>query len=354
VIDATKLIVWFGERDRVRHTTSAEAIARASMRAGIQTAVLLRGSQGFGSRGAVLSDQMLTLSEDLPLVWTAVGTPDRIGDLADEIANLVPQGLITQERCVIVDDRNLPAGEGSDQIKLTATVGRGQRSAGRLAYMRVVEHLKASGVDGAYVVVGVDGITHGIRHKARLVGTNAAVPAQIVAIGNRRSTARSVHELYAHGAPSLVTVERVTVLKRDGAMLMPAPQPSDRPSHTDAAMRKITLVTREDAVVDDVALYLAAIRAAQRAGLGGGTAINGAWGYAGTASPHGDAMLRLRRSIPVICVFIDTPEAIARLWPELDRLTAHGGLVTAEWVPAARAHGPGGLRGIGFDGDQTA
>jgi hypothetical protein len=44
-------------------------------------------------------------------------------------------------------------------------------------------------------------------------------------------------------------------------------------------------------------------------------------------------------------VIIDTPDAIARLWPVLDGLTGHGGLVTSELVPAFRTHGPVGTHG---------
>lgn len=345
MVAALKLGVYFGERDRAGSHTSAEAIARASTAAGIRTGILLRAIEGFGSRGAIQTDRMLTLSEDLPLLWSAIDLPERIAALAETVTELIPQGLVTLERCGIVDTPAIPDAGGADELKLTITVGRGQRSGGQLAYLRLVDHLQDCGVDGAYVMLGVDGILHGVRSRARLVGTNTYVPAHVVAIGNRRDIARAVPGLGAHGSPALVTVEQIRVLKRDGHMLAPLAHPSATDADGHPMWQMLTLITREDAVVDGQALYVAAMRALRAAGARGGTVLSGVWGYSGTAAPHGDSMRRLRRSVPVACVIIDTPDAIARLWPVLDGLTGHGGLVTSELVPAFRTHGPVGTHG---------
>jgi len=345
VVDALKLSVWFGERDRAGRHTSADAIARASTAAGIRTAVLLRAVEGFGSRGAIQTDRMLTLSEDLPLVWTAIDTPDRIAALAETVTELIPQGLVTLERCGIVDAPAIPEIGGAEELKLTITLGRGQRSGGRLGYVRLVDHLQHCGVDGAYVMLGVDGILHGVRDRARLIGTNTYVPAQVVAIGARRDVARAVPGLRAHATPALVTVEQIAVLKRDGQALSPIAHPPATDAEGHPVWQMLTLITREDAVADGQALYVTAMRELRAAGARGGTVLAGVWGYSGTGAPHGDSMRRLRRTVPVVCVVIDTPEAIARLWPVLDRLTASGGLVTSEVVPAFRTHGPVGTHG---------
>jgi PII-like signaling protein len=345
VVDALKLSVYFGERDRAGSQTSAAAIARASTAAGIRTAVLLRAVEGFGSRGAVQTDRMLTLSEDLPLVWMATDTPARIMALAETVSALIPQGLVTLERCGIVDAPAIPDTGADDELKLTITLGRGQRSGGRLAYVRLVDHLQDCGVDGAYVMLGVDGILHGVRERARLIGTNTYVPAQVVAIGARRDIARAIPGLRARGAPALTTIEQIAVLKRDGRALAAISHPPAVDAEGHPIWQMLSLITREDAVADGQALYVTAMRALRAAGARGGTVLAGAWGYSGGTAPHGDSVRRLRRSIPVACVVIDTPEAIARLWPVLDRLTRHGGLVTSEVVPAFRTHGPVGTHG---------
>ena len=345
MVDALKLSVYFGERDRAGSQSSAAAIALASTAAGIRTAALLRAVEGFGSRGAVQTDRMLTLSEDLPLVRTAIDTPDRITALAETVSALIPQGLVTLERCGIVDTAVIPDADPTEELKLTLTLGRGQRSGGRLAYVRLVDHLQDCGVDGAYVVLGVDGILHGVRERARLIGTNTYVPAQVVAIGSRRDLARAIGGLRPRGAPALATIERISVLKRDGRALVEVPHPPPADAEGHPVWQMLTLITREDAVADGQALHVTAMRELRAAGARGGTVLAGVWGYSGATAPHGDSMRRLRRSIPVACVVIDTPAAIAGLWPVLDRLTRHGGLVTSEVVPAFRTHGPVGSHG---------
>lgn len=344
-MSALKLTIYFGERDRAGTLTSAEAIARASAQAGVRTAILLRAVEGFGSRGEIQSERMLTLSEDLPLVWSAVDSTEVISALADRVAELIPQGLVTLERLDICEGTRLPPGPGTEPVKLTVTVGRGQRTGGTLAYLRIVDHLRGAGVDGAYVMVGVDGITHGVRHRARLVGTNASVPAQIVAIGSRAEIARALDGLRAIGAPALVTTERIRIVKRDGTALADIGHLPQRDPDGRAVWQLVSLITREDAVAGGEALYVAMMRELRTHGARGATALAGVWGYSGTGPAHGDSLRRLRRSIPVVCVCIDTPEAIARLWPLIDRVTQTGGLVTSEIVPAFRTHGPHGTHG---------
>jgi PII-like signaling protein len=344
-VNGLKLSVYFGERDRAGHRTSAEAIARATLAAGVRNGVMLRAIEGFGSRGAVQTERMLTLSEDLPLVWTAVDAPEAITALADTVGALIPQGLVTLERCGIVGDAQIPNVDHTDPVKLTITVGRGRRKGGGLSYLRIVDHLRASGLDGAYVVLGVDGITHGVRHRARLIGTNASVPAQVVAIGERERVALALADLSAHGAPSLVTTERIRVVKRDGTQLASIDHtpPTDLDGHR--VWQMLTLITREDALIGGEALYVALMRELRAKGARGATVFAGVWGYSGTGTPHGDSMRRLRRSIPVVCACIDTPEAISRLWPVIDHVTRTGGLITSEIVPAFRTHGPVGSHG---------
>jgi PII-like signaling protein len=73
--------------------------------------------------------------------------------------------------------------------------------------------------------------------------------------------------------------------------------------------------------------------------------LRGTWGYHGDHAPHGDRMWQLRRRVPVVCVAVDEPERVRRLFAVVDELTDETGLVTCETVPATRASGPGVLRG---------
>jgi hypothetical protein len=49
--------------------------------------------------------------------------------------------------------------------------------------------------------------------------------------------------------------------------------------------------------------------------------------------------------VPVVCVCVNRPQRVAELWPTIDAMTSHSGLVTGEFVPAFRAAGPNGRVG---------
>jgi PII-like signaling protein len=345
VVDALKLTVFFGERDRAGRRSSAEAVARATTAAGTRTAVLLRAIEGFGSRGAVHTERLLTLSEDLPLVWVAVDRHERIAPLANTVAGLIPQGLVTLERCAIAAPGDTVDRHGDGELKLTIVVGRGRRHGGVLDAARVVDHLRACGLDTAYVLVGVDGILHGVRHSARLIGTNRSVPALVTGLGPADRVAAAVAGIEAGAIPALMTVERARIIARDGRPLAPLPPGPPPDSSARRPRQMLTLITREDARAGDQALHAIWLRTARDGGASGATTLAGVWGFSGRSAPHGDSMRRLRRSVPVICTIIDTPEQIARLWPKLAPLARHDGIVTAEFVPALRAHGAAGTHG---------
>ena len=65
--------------------------------------------------------------------------------------------------------------------------------------------------------------------------------------------------------------------------------------------------------------------------------LRGIWGFHGDHEPHGDKLFQLARKVPVTTIVVDTPEAIARSFSVIDRVTARHGLVTSEMVPAARS-----------------
>lgn len=76
----------------------------------------------------------------------------------------------------------------------------------------------------------------------------------------------------------------------------------------------------------------------------GATTTRGEWGYSSDEPPHGDRFARLTFHTPTLTTTIDTTDNIARLWPIVDRLTAHHGVVTIGEVPVSRelGKGPGG------------
>jgi PII-like signaling protein len=330
---ALKLTTYFGERDRADGAFLADALAAAYARTGLKASVILRGAAGFGVHHGLRTDRLLTLSEDLPMVSVAVDAPARIEAVLPEVRRLSGHGLITLERGTLAGAGDLALPEGD--VKLTLYAGRGARPSPRA----LVDVLHRHGVAGASVLLGVDGTAHGRRRRARLLGPNAHVPVEVVAVGEGATVAAALGELTELVPAPLATVERVVVCKRDGRRLAEPPAVPARDSSGLALWQKLTVYGSEATEL---------LHGLRSAGAMGATVLRGTWGYHGDHAPHGDRLRQLRRRVPVVCVTVDEPERIRTLFALVDALTGERGLVTCETVPALRASGPdverGGLR----------
>jgi PII-like signaling protein len=342
--DCRKLTTYFGERDRCGERFVADALVDAYARHGFQTSVILRGIEGFGAKQHLHTDRQLTLSEDLPLISVAVDTRQRIQAALDEIAAISSGGLITLERARMitghVGDIELPD-ELHEATKLTVYVGRVERVGLRAAHVAVVDLLKRHGLDGATVLLGIDGTAHGVRQRARFFGANARVPLMIICVGDGQRVARALPELGAMLQRPLITLERVRVCKRGGVRLAePRHLPQTDPSGL-GIWQKLMVYHGEQARHRGRPLHHALIRGLREAGAFGATSVRGIWGFHGDHAPDGDSFWQLRRRVPVTTVIVDTPPRIRRSFELIDELTDETGLVTSEMVPAFRATGPG-------------
>jgi PII-like signaling protein len=338
--DSLKLTTYFGEHDRANGAYLADALIDVYAEHGFQASVLLRGAEGFGLKHHLRTQRLLTLSEDLPLVSVAVDTRERISAALDQVGELTADGLVTLERARMLTGPigavELPE-DLHEATKLTVYCGRQERAAGRPAFVAIVDLLHRHGIAGATVLLGVDGTAHGTRERARFFGRNAEVPLMIVSVGSGERIARVLPELGQMLERPLVTLERVTVCKRDGERLA---HPPDAPG-----WQKLMVYAGEQARHEGRPLYLELIRRLREAGAGGATALRGVWGYHGDHAPHGDKLLSLRRHVPVVTVIVDEPASIRRWFSIVDEMTSETGLVTSELVPAARAISDGAERG---------
>jgi len=340
--DCLKLTTYFAEHDKTGRRFLADALLDCYGRHQLATSVLLRGTEGFGSRQHLQTQRLLTLSEDLPMVTVAVDTRQRIEPALEEVAALTTHGLVTLERARLLTGRisevRLPEGL-AEATKLTVYVGRGQRVAGRPAFLAVVDLLGRHRVNGATVLVGVDGTAHGVRERARFFGRNAGVPLMIISVGAGAAIAAALPELGAMLDRPLLTLERIRVCKRAGHKLA---DPEHLPDTDPAGLgvwQKLMVYAGEEAQHQGHPLYVQLARRLLQAGAAGATALRGSWGYHGDHAPHGDRLLSLRRRVPVLTVVIDTPARIRRWFAIVDELTDETGLVTCELIPAFRARG---------------
>lgn len=342
--DALKLTVYLGERARTAGGGfAADALAEISARHEVRASVLLRGMEGFGA-GHLRTDRLLTLSEDLPLVFAAVDTRPRVVGALDDVTALPFQGLVTLERARLITEapgRVALLDAAGEAAKLTVYAGRHERAGGRPAHEAVVETLRVAGVAGATVLLGVDGTLHGDRRRARFTRRNTEVPLMIVAVGTGASVAAALERLGDVLERPLATIERVRLCKRDGVRIG---EPRHVPGSDASGLgvwQKLMVFAGEQSRHAGAPLHAELIRELRRAGAAGATTLRGIRGYHGDHAPHGDTLWQLRRRVPVVTVIVDTPERTQEWFAIADALTDETGLITSELVPAVHSVGPG-------------
>lgn len=349
--DCLKLTIYFGERDRTSGRFLADRLLDICEEHRLRLSLLTRGVEGFGVKHHLHTDRLLTLSEDLPLVAVAVDRRPKIEAALARIDELSFDGLVTLERARLLDGRNDPGpllGAMNEAAKLTLYLGRGARAGGRPPHESAVDMLRRGGLDGATVLLGVDGTLDGARRRARFFSANAEVPVMVISTGPSGLIGRVIPELRAALDEPLMTLERVQVLKRDGEIVADLEQLPDSDERGMSLWRKLMLYSSEQARFGGHPVHVEAIRRLRREGAPGATALRGVWGFDGLHDPHGDAFWRLRRSVPTLTVVVDAPSRSRRWLAVLDEITPERGLITSEVVPAFRATGPdirhGGLR----------
>ncbi len=294
-----KLTTYFGERERAGGRFLSDALLDIYGRHEVAASVLLRGAAGFGARHRLRSADLLTPSEDLPLVSVAVDARERIEALVPEVRALQRSGLVTLERA---------AATVAEPVKLTLYVGRGE------SYRELCARLRECGLDGATVLPGVDGTVHGERRRAHFFGSNREVPLMVIAVGDGAAAARALD------AGEVSTLERIRVCRRDGVALA-EPEPRAGEWH------KLMLHSSDHAAHDEL------VRRLRAANTAGATTLRGVWGFHGDHEPHGDRLLQGRRGVPAVTVIVDTPEHVGESFRIVSDLTPARGLVTSETVP---------------------
>jgi len=88
------LKVYVDETDLWHTQPLYEAIVRRLRQAGIAGATVEHGIMGFGSRGKVHHKHLFGISDDKPVVITAVDEEEKVRALVPEIRGMVREGLI--------------------------------------------------------------------------------------------------------------------------------------------------------------------------------------------------------------------------------------------------------------------
>lgn len=331
-----KVTAYFGENARSGRHLLSDVLGDIYATNGLRTALLLRAVEGFGAKHLLRSDRSTDIAFNLPLISTAIDERAVIERIVPELRSHLTGGLLTVERVALSSSglaEVVPFGGVSDELKVALYVGRGERAGTKLEFVRAVEILHGNGVAGATVVLGLDGMTHGIRRRARFLSGNAAVPVRVTAIGARACLESAVGEIEQVLRNPSVTVERVTVCKRDGITHASPLAHPDSAADGPEQWQRLTVYVASGARHEGRPLGYELIRRLYRADAAGATLTRGIWGFSGDHVPHGDRALSVTRDTPVVVTAICPRSDTERLWPVIDELTREHGLVTAETVP---------------------
>lgn len=336
--ESLKLSTYLAERRRTDDGFVSDMLLGLYEQHRVASSIVLRGVGGFGTGRLYRTDQSLTLSEDPPVLITAVDTRATIEGLLDQVLGVTQRGLVTLERTRLLHGEIGPVDLGDklqDSVKLTIYLGRKERVYGTPAYIAVCDLMHRRQLAGASVFLGVDGIAHGERQRASFFRRNADVPMMIVAVGSGERIGRVLPELGGLLEQPIITLERVRVCKRDGALLEPPPTLPETDEHGLPLWQKLTVYTSESARYGGVPIHRALMQQLwRRKTPDGATVLRGIWGFHGDHPPHGDKVLSLARRVPVVTVIIDTAASIAACFDVVDEVTRYDGLVTSEVVPA--------------------
>lgn len=329
VSEFARLSAYFGERQRTGSRFVAEELLDLFARRGVASSVMLRGISGYGARHIIRTDQSLSLSEDPPVTIAAVDTTSVIAALADEVAAIMPRGLLTREPALPPEaTATLPPDE---TVTLTIALGRNRRLGDQQAFVWVCDLLHRLGFAGAAAFVGVDGTSHGERRRARFFSRNTDVPLVVVAVGTAAQVQAALPDLRQSLPDPLLVTEPAQVCKRDGVLLAAPPTVDEHRS-----WQKLTVHTSEATMADGMPVHRALVRLLrEHRTAAGATVLRGIWGFHGDHRPHGDRLIQFGRQVPVTTVVIDTPENISRSFDLVDQVTGRHGLVTCQTVPAA-------------------
>jgi len=99
---AILLRIYIGESDTYKGKPLYRYIVEYLKKEGISGATVLKGFMGFGQTSRISSTSILRLSTDLPIIIEVADTEENIDRVKAELAMIIKEGLITEERVSIV------------------------------------------------------------------------------------------------------------------------------------------------------------------------------------------------------------------------------------------------------------
>jgi len=101
--------------------------------------------------------------------------------------------------------------------------------------------------------------------------------------------------------------------------------------HIEGPGKRVTIYIGEADRWEHRTLYEAIVEVLRAEGCAGATVLRGVMGFGKSSRMHSANILRLSEDLPVVIVFVDTPERVDAVMPKLEQMIT-GGLVIVDDV----------------------
>lgn len=103
--EATKLTIYIGDSFRYGRRKLYYAIVEMLHDEGIAGATVLHGIEGYGVDKQIHTARILDLSNDLPVIITAIDSAEKIEAVIPKLDTMIDKGLVTTEEVRVVFSR---------------------------------------------------------------------------------------------------------------------------------------------------------------------------------------------------------------------------------------------------------
>ena len=97
-----QLTIYLNEADRAGDVALHELVVRRLLHSNVAGATVTRGLMGYGQHGQLHRQRLFGVSDDRPVVITAIDDAEKIRAFLPELRTLVAEGLITLHEVEVV------------------------------------------------------------------------------------------------------------------------------------------------------------------------------------------------------------------------------------------------------------
>ncbi len=229
-IDGLRLTAYVNACDHAEGTPLYRLIVEHARRQGLAGASVFEAEESFGAHRVIHDVASEFTSESIALVIEIIETPEQVDRLAEDLAPIVPGGLIVVRPAWIVrwadgitrHPISATADKGENQMegldvqarRVTIYFGSADRWMGGNLGTSLIETCRKLGMAGATLSRGLMGFgASSVVHKAHFLGLSEDLPEKVEVIESPEACDRLIQAIEPMLGGSLIVVEDVSVIR---------------------------------------------------------------------------------------------------------------------------------------------